>query len=480
LSTQNIYNVKINFHGGIAPVGLLDNILNMEGAAYMSGVRIGTRQEIIFQIPYNFFQPLQQILDAAKADYEVNAKEFPNIVSSYTGTDIFHSGTWLTEGGYLDILSQFTHRPRLKVNITDNNQTFTPLFTGHLNFIASAQPNFWYCYVRFPKNNALFCWDTLLYSTDIPRFCEVIENLIIKENVLSKEDLQAKGANATFLTSKMTEPLTLPRFVLPYYEGINQYGDRSWIGIYRRNEFFYTDFLRDMCKLCKNTQIAQICISPWRSLLVKGVENKDRLRWERLLGHYGINLRHAAFELNWQHNGTETDINLKNDLVEQFNISDVRTSGVCFAIKTQPKTEVFGSIVIRKKPYYSGLLSLYRVSYKENFNPNSRINYIFEEKVTQAALPRVLLQLYKKYQAFLRESAVAPIATPSKTTKTPEPTTKIVHQCPNCKTTYNADFGDATQNIAAGTPFEALNNAYECSVCATNKSAFVSIENVGV
>jgi rubredoxin len=478
LSTKNIYNVKINFHGGIAPVGLLDSILNMEGTAYMSGVRIGTRQEIMFQIPVSFFQTLKQILDVANADYEINANEFPNIVSSYTGADIFHSGTWLTEGGYLDILSQFTHRPRLKVNITDNNQTFTPFFTGHLNFIASAQPNFWYCYIRFPKNNALFCWDTLLYSTDIPRFCGEIEKLILKENVSSKEDLQAKCAKNSFLTANITESLTLPRFVLPYYEGINQYGDRSWIGIYRRNEFFYPDFLRELCKLCKNTQIAQICITPWRSLIVKGVENKDRLRWERLLGHYGINLRHAAFELNWQHNGSEEDIALKNDLVEQFNISDVRTSGVCFALKTQPKTEIFGSISIKKMARYGGLLSLYRVSYKENFNPNSRVNYIFEEKVTQAALPRVLLQLYKKYQVFLRESSAATHPThiiPTKSIQNTETTTKIVHQCPNCKTIYDAEFGDTTQNIAPGIPFEALSSVYECSVCATNKSEFVSI-----
>jgi rubredoxin len=478
LNTQNIYNIKINFHGGIAPVGLLDSILNMEGAAYMSGVRIGTRQEIMFQIPFNFFQTLQPILDAAHADYEVNANEFPNIVSSYTGTDIFHSGTWLTEGGYLDILSQFTHRPRLKVNIADNNQTFTPFFTGHLNFIASAQPNFWYCYIRFPKNNALFCWDTLLYSTDIPRFCEEIEKVILKENVSSQAELEAKCTKNAFLTSKITEPLTLPRFVLPYYEGINQYGDRSWIGIYRRNEFFYPDFLRELCKLCKNTQIAQVGITPWRSLIVKGVENKDRLRWERLLGHYGINLRHAAFELNWQHNGSEEDIALKNDLVEQFNNSDARTSGVCFALKTQAKTEVFGSIVIKKMRYIGGLMSLYRVSYKENFNPNSRINYIFEEKVTQAALPRVLLQLYKKYQVFLRESSVATHPThiiPTKSIQNTETTTKIVHQCPNCKTIYDAEFGDATQNIAPGIPFEALSSVYECSVCATNKSEFVSI-----
>jgi rubredoxin len=448
----------------------------MEGAAYMSGVRIGTRQEITFQIPSNFFPALQQILDAANADYEVNADEFPNIISSYTGADIFHTGTWLTEGGYLDILSHFTHRPRLKINITDNNQTFTPFFTGHLNFIAATQPNFWHCYIRFPKNNDLVVWDSLLYTTEIPRFCEIVEELILTQHITSKETLQEKCSNHRFLTASASESLNLPRFVLPYFEGINQYGERSWIGIYRRNEFFYVDFLRDVCNLCKSTQIPQICITPWRSLIIKGVENKDRLRWERLLGHHGTNLRHAAFELNWQHNGSEEDIALKNDLVSEFNNIDARTSGVCFAIKTQPKTEIFGSVVIRKVRYYGGLLPLYRVSYKENFNPNSRVNHIFQEKVTQAELPHVLIKVYKKYQSFLNTSTSN---NSTNTNHTIAPKNAIIpknlYQCPKCSTVYDAMFGDEAQGIVAGVPFEELSARYCCAICETNKSEFVAV-----
>jgi len=35
-------------------------------------------------------------------------------------------------------------------------------------------------------------------------------------------------------------------------------------------------------------------------LIIKGIENKHRNLWDKLLGKYGINVRHAANELNWQ------------------------------------------------------------------------------------------------------------------------------------------------------------------------------------
>ncbi len=44
--------------------------------------------------------------------------------------------------------------------------------------------------------------------------------------------------------------LTFPPYNLPYYEGFNRYNDKYWLGIYRRDELFSIQFLKEICLLC--------------------------------------------------------------------------------------------------------------------------------------------------------------------------------------------------------------------------------------
>jgi hypothetical protein len=46
------------------------------------------------------------------------------------------------------------------------------------------------------------------------------------------------------------DPLSLPEFKLPYYEGLNRYNEKYWLGIYRRDELFSIKFLKEICMLC--------------------------------------------------------------------------------------------------------------------------------------------------------------------------------------------------------------------------------------
>jgi len=84
--------------------------------------------------------------------------------------------------------------------------------------------------------------------------------------------------------------LTIPRFVMPYYEGVNLWGSMPWIGIYRRDEQFPINFLMELCDLCKETKIGNLCVTAWRSLIIKGIQSKDRIGWEKLLSKYNINV----------------------------------------------------------------------------------------------------------------------------------------------------------------------------------------------
>jgi rubredoxin len=53
---------------------------------------------------------------------------------------------------------------------------------------------------------------------------------------------------------------------------------------------------------------------------------------------------------------------------------------------------------------------------------------------------------------------------------------KNIHQCTDCGTIYDQDFGDEYNNIAKNTPFEELPSIFECPVCGAGKEKFEQIE----
>jgi sulfite reductase beta subunit-like hemoprotein len=119
---------------------------------------------------------------------------------------------------------------------------------------------------------------------------------ILKKNCFNKT--LVKKLNLAF--RPVTEPLKLPDFYLPYYEGFNKYSNKYWLGIYRRKELFPLEFLKDVCSLCLKSRIGQIYTTPWKSIIIKGIEQTDRNQWGLILSKYHLNVRHAANELNWQ------------------------------------------------------------------------------------------------------------------------------------------------------------------------------------
>jgi hypothetical protein len=118
-------------------------------------------------------------------------------------------------------------------------------------------------------------------------------------------------------------------------------------------------------------------------------------------------VRHAANELNWQiEDDSPEALQLKHELVKAFDKIDLRTFGICFGIKTKPKTEVFASIMVRRR-YFNlfGMLPLYYVydiSYTKDFDPNGRTKIYFAEGIRKNNLSEQLLrsvQLYNQQDA---------------------------------------------------------------------------------
>jgi rubredoxin len=479
---RDYYTLKVNLPGGIVSPGALQQVLLLAYEARVRQVRFGARQQLLMTVHYEDMPFLKKDLKAHQIPYELNTEQHPNIISSYCGEDVFRTGDWLREGEYHTVLDQFDYQPRLKVNISDSNQSFTPFFTGNLNFIASSEPHFWYLYVRPKQSNTLFRWPDLVYTNDLGRLAQAVETALLNQEFQNETLLySAVTSTQSFITQSATQEVELPEFSLPYYEGFNRYGQRSWLGLYRRSEQFSIAFLLDVCTLCLKTRIGELCITPWKSLIVKGIEEKDRAAWSYVLGKHDINVRHAANELAWQTEDHDDEgAQLKNYIVRYFQRYDIRTFGLCFGVQTRPKSEVFGSVLVRRRPLLRigqlALLSVYDLYFTDNFNPNSRTYHLFEKGLFKIHVPNQLRLLSRKYNTRL---AGRELGQPEPETEKAEliPVAQfIVHQCLHCFTVYDAQYGDEQQGVPAGTPFEDLPATYSCATCDAPRADLLPVE----
>jgi len=470
--------VAVNLPGGLVSAGNLLRALAAAETAGVEQVQFGHRQQLLLAVAPGRRQALLLALATAGFAAETEPEAYPNIVSSYVGEGVFYSAAWLCEGVYRDILDLFDYRPRLKINLVDSRQTFVPFFTGHLNFIASETPNYWHLYVRFPRAGGLFAWPHLVYSEDISALSAALETAVLAEpdgfwgtSAAEARLVAHTGATVALVRQAVAAPLALPPFTLPYYEGFNRAGEQLWLGIYRRDEQFSVAFLQDLCRVCLRTRVGQLCTTPWKSLVIKGIALPDRPLWDAVLCRHRVNVRHAANELNWQvEDRCPEGLSLKYELVRYLNEEDVRTYQLSFAIKTQPQTGLFGSIIIRRQPGRAG--KQYEILHTRDFNPNSRDFVLFRQQVLRERLGWYLAELCHQFYAQLDAPAAGPDGPPAPLTEdTPTAGAAPLPRCPRCLTVYDATYGDPAQGIAAGTPWAAL-GGYRCSTCEAPATAF--------
>ncbi len=484
---RDYYTVKINLPGGVVSPGELHRMLAAAHDAGVRRVQFGARQQLLLTVYAEQLRGLQQGLDGFF--YEVDADQFPNLISSYCAEEVFVTRTWLSESTYQDVLEGFQNagfRPRLKINVSDNRQSFTPFFTGNLNFIAAGREHFWFLYVRFKQSNTLFCWPALVYTNEIPRLSRAIETAMLDGGLREEKALvEAVTTGQNFISQPIEKPLELPRFMLPYYEGFNRYGAKTWLGIYRRDEQFSVNFLLELCQLCLQTKVGQVCVTPWKSLIIKNIEETDRERWSRVLGRHNVNVRHAANSLAWQtEDGTDEGTTLKQRVLRYFDRHDTRTFGLCFGIQTRPKSEVFGSVLVRKRPLLRlgtlALLSRYDLLFTEDFNPNSRQYFTFATGLWRMHVPGQLERLCRKFSAQkwaeVREEAVPEVVETTAPVGEKPRRLVLVHQCPHCLTVYDPAYGDERGGIAPGVLFADLPETYACPTCEAPKIEFSAVD----
>ena len=495
-------NIKINLPGGLVSPAHLKNILEIAEQCAVETMHFGARQQLLFFVHERERELFNKKMNENGFNFDSDSETNPNITSTFAFANLFSETgeNWLSEGKYLDILNELDFPTALKINICDSTHSHAPFFTGHLNFISSDVPHFWFCYIRYPKTNTVERFHSLVYSEDLRKFIRRMLDFgllaLEKQNsdtgnrtlnigklkpetisVNSVSNLQSPMFNVNtegIILREIVTDLNIPRFVMPYYEGINILPDgKLWLGIYRRKDDFPVKFLIELCQLCEETRIGNIGISNWRSLVIKGIEKSDRLKWEKLLGKYGINVRHAANELNWQ---TEDDspsgAALKQYLVKKLGRMDMRTFGLVFAIKMRHKSEVFGSVIIRREPMFRfgnfepsffGLFDSYDIFYAQDFNPHTRKRKTFRLGIPKSRLPEELANLSKKYFTEFTgtKKTVRSIIKPASKIN---PTTQTIYRCKDCWSVFD----ETTEGIS----FEETSTDYICPMCEAAKTEF--------
>ncbi|MEQ9443867.1 MAG: rubredoxin [Cyclobacteriaceae bacterium] len=474
--------VRIFVKGGIISPGDLIGVLKVAQALGLDHIHLGSRQDILLPVERTKVELLPVLLASLPLPYEYQETQNQNIVSSYITRDIISSTRWLAPHIYHYVLDSFDYIPTHKINITDPLQGMVPLFTGNINFVASPIDNYWYLYLRYTAIDAKpWCCPELIYGFDLAKVSKAIEKINPQQSGLPFSKIyQQLKKQVNFNTNRIDQPLQYPDMVFPYYEGINLIdGNKYWMGLYWRDNRFNVKFLQTLCQQCLATNIGNIGLTPWKSLVVKGINEKDCLAWEKLLGKYGINMRHSSIELNWHIPVADDEaLELKNYLVRVLDQRDISTYGLTFSIKTKAHKILFTSVVIeRVMTEEEQSPALYNIMYAKDFNPNLfEFNY-FAKGVSKEIIPSLLIELSIKYYEQLN-ARTSPLEKQKQVV--PSVSDKLVYQCTYCMGIYDDEIGDLTADINPGTNFSDLPEAYCCSICGAGKDSFKAIALSGL
>ncbi len=474
--------IKINFRGGIISPGQLYNILVEVSKAGVRYVSFGLRQQLLIEVYNTGSDSLFTMLEQAGAKPVRGDDGPPNICSSFPAAGVFIKNSWLTEGVYRDLFDAFDYEPGVKINICDSNQSFTPMLTGNINWVASAEaPHFWHLFIRYPKTNQIMEWDHCIYSNDLCHASKLIEKWMLSDNKnadgeLLWHELFTKLLNQPYIFSRAEGNFRFPLFNVPYYEGLNTYHEKLWLGIYRRDELFAVDFLKEMCRICLRTRIGQICCTSWKSLIVKNIEPEHRLQWSDLLAKHHVNVRHAGNELNFQvEDNCPNGVALKQYLVKHLNDDDIRTFGIAIGIRMRRKSEVFSNILIRQRClvrlFGLRLLPVYDILCSRDFNPNERTAFIFSKNNFRWLLPEQLRRAILSFYAFQQNSKVIP-GPVERPVMDLAPVIFRMYKCKHCASVYDEKIGMPEAGIAAGTSWSALHPGFTCELCDASKNDF--------
>lgn len=471
------YTVRILMAGGILTPGVFMKVTEVARLSGNKEIGFGSRQDVLFTVLPEYKLKTEERLNDSDIQFEWlgdDSLKTQNIVSSFVANEAFASTSWVNASAYLFILEGFKYSPKIKVNIIDPAQKLVPHFSGHLNFLASEIENYWFLYVR-REGLGLYEWPELIYSEDIAALSQYIEDIISLNSDYDNASVYSCATEELNInTIGKSVKIRRSQSFHPYYEGIHRMasGKDYWAGFYWRNNRYSLEFIENVCRLCLQTGIGRISLTPWKTFMVKGIKEKDRLVWEQMIGRFGINMRHSSFEYYWHIPYLDKSaLSLKRFIVREFEKVDIRTFGLTFSIG---RSDIpFSSVIIGEKKWpkilnFLSFLKTYKVSYAKDF-VDSAIEYNkYHVEVSRKELPNVLMDLSKRYYDSL------PLMNEKTDNIVPNKKETIeIHQCPDCLTAYISEIGDEENGIEIGTSFSDLPTKYCCNTCGQSKNMFV-------
>ncbi len=473
---QELLLHRVDIKGGVLSPIELQQIIEYAELMGLDAFHFGSRQDIIFPLKDSKGNLLSEH-EAFEESYFTTSEQ-QNISCSYVSIDIFNSTVWLRGTTYLYILEEFRYVPELKINITDPKQQIVPLFSGDLNFIASPHEDYWYLFLKLPN------WDegyypVLIYTWDIAKVAEVVEK--VYQKVADVDELfRYLNENLDTNNKVIEKPLQIEFNPFPYYEGMNKMGvNQYWLGLYWRNNRYDLKFLKALCEFCIEYRIGKISLTPWKSFIIKGIPKENKLALEKILGQFGINVRHSALELNWHLPvNNKRALDLKKFLVMNFDQNDISTYGLTFGITSRHNHKrYFTSIMIEENKMPDTTQDFvvrptYNVLYAKSFNASTRKYIVYAQDVDQMDLPGLLLELTKTY--FQNLGIVEEEQNLNQGGKK-EILEIEVYQCKDCLAVYDPSVGDVVSQISVGTSFSDLPVDYQCPVCEASKDNFEKI-----
>ena len=452
--------LRIATQGGVITPDELQRLALIAKKWALGKIEVGFRQDLLIPCTDSQRSLLRSQLMSEGFGVEEAAAVHPNIVSSLVAQNIFPQLSWLRSGDYLDILDEFTFKPRLKINLIDPTQELIRPLTGELNFIASPTPSFWYLVVNLSELGGIHVWPKLVDGEQIADWVQHIEKIWLENPPPNRSFEELYGTVSKTFTGRtrpIQKELKLTPKPYPHHEGIYRYDDRYWMGLYQRDNEFDTAFLEALCQLCIDTKIGRLYPTPFKTFIVRDIPKETIYQWEKLLGIWGIHTHYSSLELNWQLPDADASaLRLKTELVEAFERLRIRTSSLSFGIGYR-NAETTSTIVIEP---LSTDYQRFRVVHSPDFYIGNTEWEVFAGDVARKNLPEILRRLTLKYYEQLSTDKKASITRKTSGLK-PAPTQRVM-QCTHCQT-------------VAELPLP-LPSSYLCSLCDAPVADFVEVE----
>ena len=466
--------MKFLTRGGRVPLSLL-RALAEEGMVHGSGtIAVGSRQEIHLPgISWNGQRYVQQVVGTHLGNHH---PQQPNIVTTRSVTERSHRTDWLSEGTYDTILDTFKNNPGIAVDIVDPRQTYVPLFTGQLHFVATAEPDYWMVTVNNGPNHHRTSLSNAIHSDDVAAVTSLIQ-----ENISGTSPVDLPALNDALekaLGSRVKNldglPLSFPTSSRPLAGFVlDPKSDCFSLSIPLQLQDLPGPFLVDIAVFADRFGITTAHLTPWKSLLIHGIPRSQRVGFEKLLLHHRINLNSGA----WDHvclNGWATpplDTQARR-LIQALNKRLPHSGTLSLALVNKDDGFPDLPIIIRAETTRDMWGRIGRLRYslfaRENFERHNPALVLYGANISSGALIEHVIALIDCYGA----PETMRTAAPKKIKEVYR--FEEYHRCRGCGTEYSEMYGDPLGNVAVGVPFYELPDSWHCPTCEAPLSEFTT------